>query len=92
MKVVWSPRAERDLDDIWEYIAADNVDAADRILERLRTVSDLLADHPHIGRAGRVGDTREFVVTGTPYLLIYRVGPARIDIAYVLRGARKWPP
>ncbi|MEJ0025161.1 MAG: type II toxin-antitoxin system RelE/ParE family toxin [Rhizomicrobium sp.] len=92
MKVIWSPRAERDLDEVWEYIAADSVDTADRIVERLRSISDLLTEHPHIGRSGRITDTRELVVTGTPYILIYRVGPDRIDIAYVLHGARKWPP
>jgi len=92
MKVIWSPRAERELDEIWECIAADSVDAADRIAERLRSISHLLVDHPHIGRAGRVGGTRELVVTGTPYILIYRVGEDQVDITHVLHGARKWPP
>jgi plasmid stabilization system protein ParE len=29
------PAAYTDLDEIWEYIAADNLDAADRILEEI---------------------------------------------------------
>jgi plasmid stabilization system protein ParE len=32
---VLSVDAEFDLDDIWEYIAADNIDAADRRIEKL---------------------------------------------------------
>jgi len=32
---VFHPQACADLDDIWEYIAADNVDAADRVREEI---------------------------------------------------------
>ncbi len=35
MKVIWSPTADRNLDAIWEYIAQDNLDAADRMAEQL---------------------------------------------------------
>ena len=30
-----TPEAAQDLDDIWEYIAAENIDAADRVLAEL---------------------------------------------------------
>ena len=92
MSVIWSPRAERELDEIWGHIAADNVDAADRVAERLRSIAHLLVDHPHIGRSGRVDGTRELVVTGLPYILLYRVGEVQIDITHVLHTSRKWPP
>jgi plasmid stabilization system protein ParE len=32
---VLHPEAYTDLDDIWEYIADDNLDAADRVLEEI---------------------------------------------------------
>ena len=32
---VLHPQAYRDLEEIWEYIAADNLDAADRIREEI---------------------------------------------------------
>jgi plasmid stabilization system protein ParE len=32
---VFHPEAFNDLDEIWEYIAADNVEAADRVLEEI---------------------------------------------------------
>ncbi|MGO9437529.1 MAG: type II toxin-antitoxin system RelE/ParE family toxin [Terracidiphilus sp.] len=35
--------AERDLNEIWEYIARDNVDAADRLISRLFTAFTTLA-------------------------------------------------
>ena len=31
-----SPEALDDLQNIWDYIAADNVEAADRVIEELR--------------------------------------------------------
>jgi plasmid stabilization system protein ParE len=34
-KFVVSPEAERDLEGIWEYIAEDSLDAADRFLAKL---------------------------------------------------------
>ncbi|MBI3678728.1 MAG: type II toxin-antitoxin system RelE/ParE family toxin [Proteobacteria bacterium] len=92
MKVIWSPTAERNLDAIWEYIAQDDHEAADRIAERLRSAANGLMTTPLIGRAGRAIDTRELVVAGTPYLLIYRVLPGKIEIARVVHGKQHWPP
>jgi toxin ParE1/3/4 len=42
-------QAEEDLIDIWSYIAADNVRAADRLLDTLDEKSQLLADNPGLG-------------------------------------------
>jgi toxin ParE1/3/4 len=43
-----------------------------------------------IGRQGRVGGTRELVVQGTPYIVVYRVHDD-VEILAVVHGARKWP-
>ena len=43
------PDAFADLDEIWEYIAQDNIDAADRVLADIHTVLRTLAGAPHIG-------------------------------------------
>ena len=43
------PDAFADLDEIWEYIAADNIDAADRVLADIHSTLTLLADSPQIG-------------------------------------------
>jgi len=32
---VLSPLAAEDIDEIWEFIAADNIDAADRVIEEI---------------------------------------------------------
>ena len=43
------PDAFADLDEIWEYIAQDNVDAADRVLADIHSTLTMLAGSPQIG-------------------------------------------
>jgi len=40
---------------------------------------------------GRVPGTRELVVTGTPYIVAYRVRDETVEILRVFHAARKWP-
>ena len=46
---VLHPAAFRDINEIWEFIAADNFDAADRILDELRESIKKLVDFPEMG-------------------------------------------
>jgi plasmid stabilization system protein ParE len=46
---VLHPEALKDLDDIWEYIAADNVGAADRVLEEIYEAIRALVPFPQVG-------------------------------------------
>jgi plasmid stabilization system protein ParE len=43
------PDAFADLDEIWEYIAQDNVEAVDRVLADIRSTLTTLAGSPQIG-------------------------------------------
>ena len=43
------PEASTDLDAIWEYIAADNIDAADRLLADIESTLTTLAASPLLG-------------------------------------------
>lgn len=88
--VVWTRRARRNLDDIGDYIAQDEPAAAERIVRHIVERASGLAIYPLIGRVGRVEGTRELVITGTPYIVIYRV-KERVEILRVRHGARRWP-
>jgi len=46
---VLHPAAFHDINEIWEFIAADNLDAADRVLDELRESIDKLVDFPEMG-------------------------------------------
>ena len=46
---VLHPAALRDIQEIWEFIAADNLDAADRVLNELQESIGKLVDFPEMG-------------------------------------------
>ncbi len=73
MNVVFSPRALTDLRGIQAYIAYDNVAAAARVANRIRSLIDLLPHHPQIGERYRGGPRRRLVVPNYPYCIYYRI-------------------
>lgn len=91
MRVEWRPLAEKDLVEIVQYIAADSPRAAYEVHDRIRELVGKLAAHPGLGRPGRVRGTRELVVSGTPFLVPYRIKGEVLTILRVLHGARRWP-
>ena len=93
-KFVLSPEAVDDLDLICSYIAQDNPEAADRVLEAACDLCKILADHPELGRLRRfapkeLSDLRSFVITEFPnYVIFYRAMADGVQIVRVLHGAR----
>src|SRR5436190_21788483 len=93
MKILWLEQAERDLNEAFDYILERDPQAAFRFYKTIREKVELLAAQPGLGRPGRVQDTRELIITKTPYLVAYTVDH-RLDAVVVLRvlhGARTWP-
>mgnify|MGYP001574289014 CR=1 FL=1 len=91
MRLVWSPFALADRDEIFSYIEADNPRAAVEIDERVASATHRLLRFPESGRLGRVAGTRELVVPRTPYIAVYAVMGDKVRILRVLHGARMWP-
>lgn len=91
MKVVWTPSASSNLEDIADFIARENASAAVRITRRIVASTAQLAAHPYRGKPGRVTDTREFVIARTIYIVAYRVRRGRVEVLAVRHGAREWP-
>ena len=92
MRIVWSPQAAADLRSVHSWIARENEATARGVVEQIMRRIMILPDHPSMGRPGRVRETRELIVTGTPYLVPYRVRGDRIEIIRVYHARRKWPP
>jgi toxin ParE1/3/4 len=84
--------ALRNLDQHADYIAKDDPIAARNAVQRIRAAVDQLADYPNMGRSGRVPLTRELIVGGTPWIIVYRVRADMVEIIRVLHGAQSWPP
>lgn len=91
MKVVWTRLALEDLESARAFIAEERPGAAARVIERVEKALAALRRHPEIGRPGRVEGTRELVVTGTPFIVAYRIKATRIEILSFIHGARRWP-
>ncbi len=70
MQIKWLRAALRNLDAEAEYIARDNPAVADRVVRKIRATVNLLIEQPALGRPGRVPNTRELVISGTPYLVL----------------------
>jgi toxin ParE1/3/4 len=91
LEIRWLKRALANLDAEAAFIARENPAAAARVVDTVARTVDLLAQHPGLGRPGRVQGTRELVVASTPYLVPYRVRNNVVEILRVFHGARKWP-
>jgi len=91
VKIIWTRLALEDINYAYEYIAANNPDAALDTIERIENAINRLLQYPEIGRLGQVMGTRELVVTGTPFIVPYRVRGDRLEILAVIHGARRWP-
>ncbi len=86
-----SEQSRSDLDDIWLYIASDNVTAADRFIDDHLSKFQPLATQPGIGRTGDelAGSLRSFPVGN--YVIFYRAMQDGIEVARVLSGFRDMP-
>lgn len=92
MRVIWTDLALTDLDGIGDHIALDNPSAAYRTVNKIYdTTNKLLSENPMIGRRGRDPKTRELVISGTPYIVGYRVPTDQVEILVVMHGAQEWP-
>jgi toxin ParE1/3/4 len=91
LRTRWTRPALADLEGIGDFVAHDNPNAADRIVMRIVEAVEILRDHPHLGRAGRIAGTRELVIPETPYIVPYRVVDDEVQILAVLHAARRWP-
>ncbi|MBS1841615.1 MAG: type II toxin-antitoxin system RelE/ParE family toxin, partial [Acidobacteria bacterium] len=88
MRVRWLSRALANLEKEAQYIATDNPAVAVRTVTAVFAAVDRLARHPAMGRTGRVPGTRELVVSGTPYVIPYRVRGGVLEILRVFHAAR----
>jgi toxin ParE1/3/4 len=91
MKVVWSQRAIGHLVAIRKFIEKDSDGSAALVAARILDAIEILQTQPHMGRPGRLAGTRELVVSGTPYIVPYRVRRERLELLAVFDGRREWP-
>ena len=88
-RFILTPRARQDLNDIWDYIANDNIEAADRVLDALDNAMLKLAKNPGIGhRRDELTDQRHRFLLVYSYLIVYRHETKPLQIVRILHAAR----
>jgi addiction module RelE/StbE family toxin len=90
-KLEWTVPALEDLVAAGEYIAQENPKAAQQMAARVKEAADYLRDHPNLGRPGRLSDTKELVVSGTPFIVVYWIRKGAVQILRLLHHAQRWP-
>ena len=89
-RYIVSPESEIDLIEIWEYIAQDDFDAADRWIAKLREAFELLAQNPAIGHR-RQDLTDKSLLFWPVGAYLYRMINQHVEIVAVTQGARNIP-
>ena len=85
--VVISDAAIRDLDHIWDYLAGEDTALATRICGDLIEAALGLAEFPERGQVMdqvRAQGIRRRIVR--QWLILYRVGPASVDVVRIVDG------
>lgn len=92
LKLVWTERAIRDLEQIDDYVAKDSPAAAARWVAKLIATAATVPSTPRSGRMvpeqGRA-DIREVLLRH--YRIVYRIRETQIDILTVFEGHKLLP-
>jgi toxin ParE1/3/4 len=89
-ELVISRRADEELREIWRYIAAENPDAADRILLKIDQKLQVLREFPDIGtQRDDIRPGARILIEGV-YIILYEHRPAEdvVEIVAVVDGRR----
>jgi plasmid stabilization system protein ParE len=84
-----TPLAARDLNEIWDYLANDNIEAADRVAYALEKALYGLAKNPGTGHWREdLADRRHKFFLVYSYLIVYRPETKPMQVIRVLHASR----
>ncbi len=88
-EVIWTSPALDDLNDIAEYIALSNIDAAKKLTQRVFDKISRLEDHPESGkRPLELSNLNYREVNVNPCRIFYKVDSDKVYILHVMRQER----
>jgi len=91
-RLVWSPRAIRDLEAIRAHITLDSPAYAELVVQRLVHAPERLQQFPESGRIvpeRNQADLREVILP--PFRIVYRLQGDAVEIVTVFRATRLLP-
>jgi len=88
-EINWTRESEIWLQDIYDYIAADDAEAAARTIVSIYEKAQLLRNHPKLGHRYEAEESREIrILLYEHYRITYLIKPdGNIDILGVFHGA-----
>jgi toxin ParE1/3/4 len=91
-RVRWTRPAALDLTNICDYIKEhESAESARRVALALFNAVSSLDRFPRRARPGRKAGTRELVLPGLPYLVVFRIREGVAEVLRILHGAQRWP-
>ncbi|HOO71914.1 MAG TPA: type II toxin-antitoxin system RelE/ParE family toxin [Spirochaetota bacterium] len=88
-RLIWTETSLADLEEIAEYIALDNIDAAKNLVKKIFNAVTRLEAHPNSGRRPpELKNTRYREVIVYPCRIFYRLDNDIVYVLYVMRGER----
>ena len=88
MAIRWTRGALRNLQDLFDYIAADNPARASSFARELRDKIERLDTFPGLGQPGPLPGTRELVLHAN-YRVIYRVKATEVQVLRIQHHAMR---
>ena len=83
------PEARLDLDEIWEFIRGDNLEAADRLIAEILSAIDALVPFPHRGHRRPDLTSRPLrFIRVRDYLIAYAHDEKPLWVVAVMHGRR----
>lgn len=90
MRIVWSPRALKDYEDILAFIAEESPQNALLVEERILKSVALLTNF-QFGQAGPVSGTYKHLIPKSSHFVVYRFrGKDALEIIALVHTARDW--
>lgn len=87
MKLRFTKRAVRQIEEIIDGIAQESPLGARRVRERMQNITTLLIEHPYIGHQTDVAGIRRMLVSPYPYFVFYRVTEDAVIVQRVRHAA-----
>jgi toxin ParE1/3/4 len=86
LRLVYLPSTRGDLLWLRHYYARVFPEGAAGARARVQAMERLLRDNPHAGRPAHRAGVRRLPIARTPFFLLYRVTPERIEVLRVIDG------
>ena len=92
MNIRWQTQAHKDLQGVLHFHTNQRSTAGPKLVQNIiHFAIKQLQVAPQSGRQGRVEGTRELIVPGCLFVVVYRIKNNEIQILAIRHQARLWP-